>query len=210
MSERKLPQIYVEEFFFRRRRLVENMLKKPLEELEIEIAVNAPLLSPIVATCGPAGPNAAPFMLSFTVKDEYIKEAITEMKKIAEKYYGSREAYRAAASFLLDYVYNMERANLLRLITHLMSKGHTYQNIMATKEATISILFPPDRGALELRTTAYIVEKGDLYIYANMLHDLMHVVPRGKREHPWYPAIVFEVKEIYDNSYQALGKRIYP
>ncbi len=209
---KKLPRLYYEEFFLRRRSIVEKMLSvKSLDELETVIAINAPLLAPIVATCGPAGPNAAPFMVSFLVREGYLGEALKEMRRIEKEYYGKRgAAYQAAAEFLLNYVYSPERADPLVLVSHIMSKGHTYTNIAATGRATIAILIPPDRGALELRARAEIVEEGAIYEYANRLHDLMHVVPHGERAHPWYPALVFRVEEIYDNSYQALGKKIYP
>ncbi len=207
-----IPRLYLDEFFLRRRYLVEKMLKaKSISELEHEIAANSTLLSPIVATCGPAGPNAAPFMVSFLVKEEYLEEAIEKMEHIASKYYGKPgPAYAAAARFLLDYVYNLEKAEPLKLVSHLMSRGHTYTNIVASGQATLAILIPPDRGALELRAEARIIDEGPIYRYTNLLHDLMHVVPHGERAHPWYPAILFSVKEIYDNSYQSLGKRIYP
>ncbi|MCE4600318.1 MAG: hypothetical protein F7C38_01960 [Desulfurococcales archaeon] len=206
------PRKYIEMYFLERRRIVEALLKaKGMDEIGDLIYKNSLLLAPTVATCGPAGVNAAPFMVSFTVKDEYMDEAISKMKSIIESMYGGGwRAMGAAARFLLEYVYNIERSNPLVLVSHLMSKGHTYRNIMETGKATISILIPPDRGAFELRTRAEIIEEGPLYEYANLLHDLVHVAPEGERHHPWYPAIVFRVEEIYDNSYQRLGERIYP
>ncbi|MEB3806129.1 MAG: hypothetical protein GSR73_01240 [Desulfurococcales archaeon] len=206
------PKKYIEMYFLERRRIVEALLKaKGMDEIEDLIYKNSLLLAPTVATCGPAGVNAAPFMVSFTVKDEYMDEAISKMKGIIEDMYGGGwRAMGAAARFLLEYVYNIERSNPLILVSHLMSKGHTYRNIIETGRATISILIPPDRGAFELRTRAEIIEEGPLYEYANLLHDLIHVAPEGERHHPWYPAIVFRVEEIYDNSYQRLGEKIYP
>ncbi|MCE4625725.1 MAG: hypothetical protein F7C35_07695 [Desulfurococcales archaeon] len=207
----KIPSIYLEKFFYARRRLVEIMLSgKTPDEMEVEIIKASHLLSPMVATCGPAGPNVAPLMVTFLPREQYVGEAIEELRRIRSKYWGSGpKAYRAAAEFLLEYVYNLERADPLRLATHLMSKGHTYTNIEATGEATLGILFPPDEGALELRAKASIISQGPVYEYVNMVHDLMHAVPHGESSHPWYPAAVFEVYEIYDNSYQALGKLVY-
>jgi len=206
------PRKYMELYFYERRRLVEALLNaKSMDEVSDLIYKNSLLLAPTVATCGPAGVNAAPFMVSFKVKDEFLNEAIGEMKRILEEMHGTGwRAMLRAARFLLDYVYNPERSDPLTLVSHLMSRGHTYQNIMATGEATISILIPPDRGAFELRTSATIISEGPLYEYTNMLHDLIHVAPEGRRSHPWYPAIVFRVREIYDNSYEVLGKKIYP
>jgi hypothetical protein len=210
MSE-SIPELYMNEFFMARRRLVERIrdAKNP-EAIMDEIAKNAPLLSPMVATYGPAGINVAPFMLTFLVKTEYLPTVIDGMKYFSEKYWRKGErAFVEACKLLLDTVYDPNVADPLRLVTHIMTKGHTWINIRATGEATIGILLPPDRGALELRAKAYIYTDGPIYEYTNLVHDLMHVVPKGERSHPWFPAVLFEVKEIYDNSYQVLGKRIY-
>lgn len=206
------PREYVELYFMERRRVVEALLiARSMDEIRDLIFKNAVLLAPTVATCGPAGVNAAPFMVSFLVREEYLGEAIERMKGIVEGLYGGGwRAMVEAARFLLDYVYNPERSDPLTLVSHLMSRGHTYRNIVDNGRATISILIPPDRGAFELRTRVDIVEEGPLYEYANLLHDIIHVAPEGERSHPWYPALVFHVEEIYDNSYEKLGVRIYP
>ncbi len=208
----RLPRVYIEKVFHARRRLVEAMLeKRGVEGLEVEVIRAATLLSPMVATCGPAGPNVAPLMLSFAVKEEYLGDAIEELKRIGKEYWGrGPEAYAAAARFLLGYVYNPERADPGTLVTHLMTRGHTWRNIRETGEASVGILFPPDEGALELRVTAEIHEDGLLYEYVNRLHDLMHAVPHGSRSHEWFPALVLRVREIYDNGYKLLGLRIHP
>ncbi|MCE4626965.1 MAG: pyridoxamine 5'-phosphate oxidase family protein [Desulfurococcales archaeon] len=206
------PKEYIDLYFLERRRIVEALLKaKGMDEISDLIYKNSLLLAPTVATCGPAGVNAAPFMLSFMVKEEYLEEAIGKMKTIIDEMYGKGwRAMLEAAKFLLDYVYNLERSDPLTLVSHLMSKGHTYRNLVDNGRATISILIPPDRGAFELRTRVEIVEDGLVYEYANLLHDMIHVAPEGERSHPWYPALVFHVEEIYDNSFQKLGVKIYP
>ncbi|MCE4617838.1 MAG: pyridoxamine 5'-phosphate oxidase family protein [Desulfurococcales archaeon] len=206
------PKEYIDLYFLERRRIVEALLKaKGMDEISDLIYKNSLLLAPTVATCGPAGVNAAPFMLSFMVKEEYLEEAVGKMKTIIDEMYGKGwRAMLEAAKFLLDYVYNLERSDPLTLVSHLMSKGHTYRNLVDNGRATISILIPPDRGAFELRTRVEIVEDGLVYEYANLLHDMIHVAPEGERSHPWYPALVFHVEEIYDNSFQKLGVKIYP
>ena len=212
MGDECQPSLYLEGFFYTRRRLVEKLLEVGgLDRAEDEVARYAPLLAPMVATYGPAGVNVAPFMLSFMVREEYLLTVIDGLKRITEKYWGlGGKAVIEALRFLLDTVYEPSVADPFKLVTHIMSKGHTWINLKATGEAAIGILIPPDKGALELRVRAYIYEEGPVYEYTNLLHDLMHAVPRGERSHPWYPAVLFEVKEIYDNSYQALGKRVYP
>jgi len=207
-----VPRLYLEGYFMERRRLVEALARAgSIGEVQDLVHKYAPLLSPTLATCGPAGVNAAPFMVSFLVRDEYLDAALAELRRIEKEYWGKgREALAAATRFLLDYVYNPVRADPLTLVTHLMSRGHTWRNVRETRQGTLSILLPPDRGALELRVDAVIVEDGPIYEYVNLVHDLIHVIPDGERGHPWYPALVMRVKEIYDNSFQRLGLRILP
>ncbi len=204
------PDIYMKEFYLARKSLVEKIFSNT-KNIEEVFKFAGPLLSPMVATYGPAGINVAPFMLTFTVNEKYLNQAVEYLRKLNNELWGRGHiVYAAAAEFLLEWIYNPERSDPLTLSTHLMIKGHTYTNIKATGEAAIGILIPPDRGAFELRAEAEIYEEGPYYEFVNLLHDLMHAVPRGERSHPWYPALLLRVKEIYDNSYQSLGKKIYP
>ncbi|MEB3760777.1 MAG: hypothetical protein GSR81_08065 [Desulfurococcales archaeon] len=204
------PDIYMKEFYLARKSLVEKMLSNT-KNIEEVFKFAGPLLSPMVATYGPAGINVAPFMLTFTVNKKYLNQAVEYLRNLNNELWSKGHiVYAAAAKFLLEWIYNPERSDPLTLSTHLMIKGHTYTNIKATGEAAIGVLIPPDRGALELRAEAEIYEEGPYYEFVNLLHDLMHAVPRGERSHPWYPALILRVKEIYDNSYQSLGKKIYP
>jgi hypothetical protein len=211
MSSAEVPSLYMEKFYHARRRIVELMLEAGgFEAVKAELIRNATALSPMVATCGPAGPNVAPLMVTFLPREEYLEEALEKIRGMREKLWGRGHlVFPEAAKFLLEYVYNPEKSDPPRLGSHLMTKGHTYTNIQATGRATLGILFPPDEGALEIRASAIIVEDGDLYEYVNQVHDLMHAVPYGKSNHPWFPAVIFTVEEIYDNSYQALGKLIF-
>jgi len=202
---------YIENFVLPRRRLVELMLDEGgPRNIEVEILRVSNLLAPIIATCGPAGPNAAPFMVSFLVREEYLEDVIEELRMFRRKYWGAgHRARMEAAKLLLRTVYDESKIDPLRLVTHMMSKGHTWINVKATGEVTLAVLLPPDRGALEVRAKATIYEEGPIYEYTNLLHDLMHGVPEGETAHPWYPAMLMEVMEIYDNSYQKLGQKIY-
>ncbi len=205
-----IPELYLREFFYARRSLVEGLLRDPAS-IEEQYKLAGPLLAPMVATYGPAGVNVAPFMLSFKVRNDLLEDAVGELKRIRSEYWGRGfAAIKRAAQFLLEWIYDLDRVEPLVLVSHLMSRGHTYRNVEATGEAAVGILIPPDRGALELRCSAEIVGKGLLYEYVNLLHDLMHAVPHGEASHPWYPVLKLEVREIYDNSYQKLGEKIYP
>ncbi len=207
-----LPDDFLDNTLRARRKLVEAILEKGMgPSIDCDLVRSSYLLSPMVATYGSAGLNIAPFMVSYLVKESCMAEALEKLMDIERKYWGKGfEAVKAGLSFVLDYVYNEDCVDPLAMVSHVMTKGHTWRNIIETGEATLGILIPPDVAAYEIRTTAQIVEQGSIYDYVNLVHDLMHVIPEGERSHPWYPAVVFRVREIYDNSYQKLGSRIYP
>jgi hypothetical protein len=207
-----LPDVFLDNTLRARRKLVEKILEKGMgHSVECDLIRSSYLLSPMVATYGPAGLNVAPFMVSYLVKEHCIAEALERLRDIEKKYWGKGfDAVRTGLTFVLDYVYNEKCVDPLVMVSHVMTKGHTWKNIIETGEATLGILIPPDVAAYEIRAIAEIIEQGEIYEYVNLVHDLMHVIPEGERSHPWYPAVVFRVKEIYDNSYQKLGSRIYP
>ena len=202
----ELPKRFVEDFFMARRKFVEEALEKGFDERRVlEMSTRLALM---VATCGPAGVNVAPFMVSFVVKESEIESVVEKLDSFLRK--PGEKSFEEALKLLLDTVYNPELVDPLKLVTHVMSKGHTWANIKASGKASLGILIPPDKGAYEIRAKAEILEQGAIYKYANMVHDLVHVAPHGERSHPWYPALLFTIEEIYDNSYEALGRKIYP
>jgi len=65
-----LPHDFLDHTLRARRKLVEVILKKGMgPSVECELIRSSYLLSPMVATYGPAGLNVAPFMVSYIVKE---------------------------------------------------------------------------------------------------------------------------------------------
>ncbi|MCE4617717.1 MAG: hypothetical protein F7C32_03950 [Desulfurococcales archaeon] len=208
---KQLPEKFIQEIFNERKHMATKIMQAGnLDEVQNLLIKNSYLLSPIVATCGPAGPNAAPFMVSFVPRPEKLDTMIQQLRSMREQLWGKGgKAMSEALQWIVSHVYNLDNIDPHYLASHMMSRGHTWINILSTGKATLAFLIPPDRGAYEVRTTAWIEEKGPIYEYVNLLHDLMHAVPHGESSHPWYPAVIFKIEEIYDNSYQQLGTRIY-
>lgn len=64
-----LPKKFVTDYFIKRRLLVKKLLNiKDIDAVRKIFAEQAPLLSPMVATEGPARLNNAPFMITFVPK----------------------------------------------------------------------------------------------------------------------------------------------
>lgn len=199
-----LSREFVEALFWSRHRLVEGAVQGRFDP--VDLLRLAPRMAPMVATHGPAGLNVAPFMVGFAVREELLGETISELRRFLENGGDTSDAAR----LLLRLVYDPERVDPLTLVTHLMSRGKTWENVRATGEASLGFLIPPDEGAYEVKASAEIHESGPWYEYANLLHDVMHARLGEERTHPWCPALVFRVREIYDKGYRALGTRIFP
>ena len=76
-----------------------------------------------------------------------------------------------------------------------------------SKRATILFFTPPSK-SYEVRCDVEIHTDDDVWEYANSLHDIFHRPEKGRN---WSrtPAYLFKIREIYDNSEDKMGVRIY-
>ncbi len=201
-----LPEQFVADIYLARKQFVEEVASgkfNPMRLIELSSRLSA-----MVATSGPAGINVSPFMVAFVPKAEFLRETIEKIKAFVNS--DEPANIQKGTKFVLENLYRDEILEPTKLITHLMNKGHTFENISANGRASLGFLIPPDKGAYEVRVKGTIYETGEFYEFANLSHDIIHVKAHGEREHPWFPALVMEIEEIYDNSYHKLGTKIYP
>jgi len=200
------PTKFYEDIFLARKQFVEETSRgmfNPMRLLEM-----AGRLSAMLATSGPAGINVSPFMISFLPKKEFLSETNAKIKEYMTA--PGMKDIKTGTKFILDTLYNEEILEPMTFITHLMNKGHTYENVLDNGNLSLGFIIPPDKGAYEVRAKARIEEEGEYYDFANLAHDVIHVKPHEKPFHDWCPALIIEVTEIYDNSYKSLGKKLYP
>ena len=200
------PEMFYNDIFLARKRFVENSARgnfNPMQLLEM-----SGRLSAMLATSGPAGINVSPFMISFLPKKEKIAEINHKIKEYMSA--PGPKNMQMGTQFILDVLYDESILEPMTFVTHLMNKGHTYENVLDNGNMALGFIIPPDKGAYEVRAKGRIEEAGEYYDFANLAHDVIHVKPHEKPFHDWCPALIIEVTEIYDNSYKSLGKKIYP
>ncbi len=203
-----LPKIFLEEIFYARINLLKRLIRG--EQLSFEkLILEFTRTTPVVITYGPAGLSGSIKMVGFVPRKELIEEQARKAVYYAyniDKPLGLSEVFR----ILLEEFYREESLDL-RLIGGLeMGFRHSWTNIRATKRATLLYYIPPDI-SFEVRCSVNIHDDNrDPYkVYLNALHDLFHKPRRGKSN---YPAYVFHIEEIYDNSntHDGFGRMIYP
>ncbi len=197
----KLPRRFLEHIFYNRRKFLENVVKGNVKEQDF--VMEATRHNPAFATYGPNGLNVSVKGVGFVVKEELLEETIEKLKDVVSRKGNAMER----VSTLLDLVYDEERIDFSKLITLELAKKHTWENIKDGGEVTLLYFIPPNI-AFEVRCEAEVHLGGPYFEYANILHDFYHAPHKvGTRGFPTY---VLNIKEIYDNSVDAFGKKIYP
>ncbi len=205
--EHKLPKIFLEEIYYARINLLKRLAggeQMSFEKLVLEFT----RVTPAVITYGPAGLSGSIKMVGFVPKKEVIEQ---QARKAVEYAYNSKPLGLGQVSKILLEEFYREELLDLRLIGGLeMGFRHSWTNIKATRRATILYFIPPDI-SFEVRCSVEIHEdeENPYKIYLNALHDLFHKPRRGRSN---YPAYVFRIEEIYDNSntIEGFGRKIYP
>ncbi len=200
-----LPDVFVKYFFMDRIRLIGDLCsgKPPRHNFLLEFTRT----TPVVITDGPAGLSGSVKMVGFVPREGFIKE-------LAEKAYRYAYVERGRdmgeiACILLREFYRLEIIDPYTIGGLEMGFKHSWTNINANGRATLLFYTPPDT-SFEVRTWVEVrKEPGDPYRkYLNALHDIFHYSEKPAN----YPAYLFHIVEIYDNSNTetGFGRKIYP
>ncbi len=157
-----------------------------------------------IITYGPGGLNGSIKGIGFIHRKEWLNEILKRMREeLSSEYEPER-----AAKFLLEEVYVRDKIDFTKLISLELARKHTWRNLTeGNKEATI-LFFTPPSTSYEVRCSVEIHEEDEIWEYANSLHDIFHR-PKKRRDWSRTPAYLFKIKEIYDNSEDKMGVRIY-
>jgi len=109
-----------------------------------------------------------------------------------------------SARFLRNEIYDERKVDFSLLTSLELAKKHTYENVKAGSDITL-LYYMPTSTSYEVRCSVELHEEGPYYDFPNALHDVFH----GKRKR-WSPAYILKINEIYDNSAELMGERIYP
>ncbi len=162
---------------------------------------------PAFVSHGPAGLNASIKGIGFMPKPEYLEETLEAYIKHIKSYDPEDKTYsQRGLGVLIKYMYGPEaqdRIDFTKIGSLEMAKQHSYTNYKANPEATL-IFYQPPMISYELRGKMEIIDetetgKRELYQqFINAQHDMYHTPDMNR----WlsYPAYVFNIEEIYDNS----------
>ena len=131
-----------------------------------------------------------------------------------DKTYGKR-----GMELLIKYMYGedaQERVDLTKLGSLEMAKSHTWINYQVNKDAALIFHQPPGisyklKGKIEIYDENLSGRREVYQQFINAQHDVYHTPDRSR----WltYPAYIFRIEEIYDNSVSkgGFGKQLaYP
>lgn len=198
---RPIPDGFLEYVFRERRRAIEKVLFGGIkrEEFFLEFTRH----TPAIISYGPAGVNGAIKGIGFVHKEEYLENTINKLRRFSAK--DTKEALQ----FLLKWVYVEDKIDFTKLATLEIAKKHSWMNFSQNPEASILFYTPPSK-SYEVRAEVEIHKEGLHCEFVNLVHDVYHLVGKGKgRDRKNLPAYVFLIREIYNNSPEKMGIKIY-
>ena len=201
MEEKTLPEEFIQRIFRERVSTIRRMIRKELSDKELYVAFLRH--TPIMATDGIAGVNAAVKGVGFVVKDDLLPETLSNLKEIIENNPSKEDALK----FLLENLYVEGKLDFRKLSSLELAKKHTYQNLSENKQAVLLFFIPPIT-SYEVRCKVEIHLNGLYHEYVNAVHDLFHK-PKTKRDWSKTPAYIFNIEKIYNNSADKMGVKIY-
>ena len=175
---------------------------------------------PAFVSYGPAGINASVKGVGFLPKDEYLEETLEAYVNHIKTYDPADKTYgKRGMELLIKYMYGedaCDRVDLTKLGSLEMAKRHSWINYQVNKEAALLFHQPPGisyklKGKIEIYDEETSGKRELYQQFINAQYDVYHTPDMNK----WlrYPAYLFRIEEIYDNSASknGFGKQLqYP
>jgi|LSQX01.3.fsa_nt_gb hypothetical protein len=168
--------------------------------------------NPALISNGPAGLNGSIKGVGFIPKEEYLEEVLEAYLAHIDAYDGDDKAHsQRGLQVLVEQMYSPDqhhRIDFTKVASLEMAKKHSWENLKVNPEATL-IYYQPPMISYELRGKVRIFDeaesgKKELYQqFVNAQHDVYHRPDKSR----WlkYPAYVFDIEEVYDNSVSREG-----
>ena len=163
--------------------------------------------TPAFVSHGPDGLNASIKGIGLLPKQEYLEEILKIYLKHIDSYDPSDNSYSLRGlAVLANHFYAPEllsRLDFTRFGSLEMAKKHSWNNYRSNPEATLLFYQPPStsyelRGSIDIHDEN-ISGKREIYqMFINAQHDVYHGPDKSRND--LYPAYVFNIKEVWDNS----------
>ena len=198
---KNIPEEFIKYAFDERVALIEKMLEGKFDN---SILIGFTRHNAAIITTGPAGLNGSIKGVGFIHRQEMLSETLEKMREELRDPYNPLKV----GKFLLEEIYVREKIDFTKLISLELARKHTWKNLTEGEKYATILFFTPPSTSYEVRCNVEIHTSGDVWEYANSLHDIFHR-PEKPRDWSKTPAYLFKIKEIYNNSEDKMGVRIY-
>jgi hypothetical protein len=176
--------------------------------------------TPAFVSHGPEGLNASIKGVGLLPKQEFLEEVLEAYLKHIDSYDENDNTYsQRGLAVLAGHLYApdlLHRMDFTRFGSLEMAKKHSWNNYKSNPEATLIFYQPPSisyelRGNIEIHDETLSGKREIYQQYINAQHDVYH--GPGKTKNGLYPAYIFNVAEVWDNSATKEGfgtKLIFP
>jgi len=203
MVGKSIPDDWIDYIFRKRKEAIVLMSQGKLSAEKIYLEFTRTL--PAIVSYGSAGLNASIKMIGLLPKEEIFDEIYDKLTRFVE----TKPNMKQVLEFLLSEMYVEEYLDFTKLFTLDLAKKNTWKNLGEGGEAVLIFFTPPTKSYM-LRVDVNVHVDDKYFWYANIMHDLFHVVPKKGKVVSRYPAYIFHIKEIWDKSADKFGVRIYP
>ena len=198
---KNIPEEFIKYAFVERVELIEQMLEGRFDD---SILIGFTRHNAAIITDGPEGLNGSIKGVGFIHRQEILSDTLEKMREELRSEYNPMKAGR----FLLNEIYVREKIDFTKIVSLELARKHTWKNLTEGEKKATILFFTPPSTSYEVRCDVEIHTSGDIWEYANSLHDIFHR-PENGRDWTRTPAYLFKIKEIYDNSEDKMGVRIY-
>jgi len=217
-----LPKVFIEWAYFGRVKVLKDQLSKGFTQ-DPMFFINMMRHTPILATAsiidGRIFVNAKVVGAGFILKENYIDETLVKLREHYLRGEGmDRSKYAMeGVKLLLEVLYfddeaeAYEKVDFTKIATLELAVGrrnsskHTWMNLQSNREACLLYYMPPNI-SFEIHGEVEVYLEGKYHEFVNLVHDAFHYTPAKAKANR--PCLIFNVREVYDNSPRAMGIKI--
>ncbi len=196
-----IPEEFIRYAFDERVFLIKKMIREGFSQ---DMLIGFTRHNAAIITCGDAGINGSIKGVGFIHRNDILGETLKKMREELKNKYDMHHA----ALFLLNEIYVRDKIDFKKLVSLELARKHTWKNLTEGEKKATILFFTPPSTSYELRCDVEIHQDDDIWEYTNSLHDIFHR-PERKRDWRKTPAYLFKIREIYDNSEDKMGVKIY-
>lgn len=192
--------------FAGRRELLENIYNDRIADNN-KMFIEFTRHTPVMITNGPAGLNGSVKGFGFVPKNEFVSEMLAKLVDVIKL--GEKASDELRLKTLINTVYSNDSEHKLdfsKLVSLELAKKHTWENVNSGNALCTLVYYQPPMISFEVRGNVEVHSDDQYSMFANAIHDIYH---SKNTQIASKPAYIMTIEEIFDNSVQGFGKKIY-